>query len=194
MISRSGESDRRKSKNSSVRQRRRVHLPSLQTVPLRERDQAPKDHSIYTHAKWSSRTDQSDVPRESNNNAPALWTEAGILGRSIVNGCIFDKSFVIQSNQARSATCTVVWEGTNLRKTSHIRMRGLCIHPTGEKNQAFTPCNEMHISRLRNRWGIRVQTMGPREPEIDPKQQRSLQWKLSFLLEAIENSGRKGFL
>ena len=35
-------------------------------------------------------------------------------------------------------------------------MRSLRIHPTGEKDQVGTPCNEMHISRLWNRWGIRL--------------------------------------
>ena len=194
MASRSGEPDRTKSENSLVRQGKRIHLLSLQTLPLYKRDQEPNDRSIYTHEKWSSRLDQPDEPRESNNNVPTLWTEARIKGRSIANGCIFDQSFSVQSNQAWSATSIVVRKGTNLQKTSHIWMQGLCVHPTGEKNQAFTPCNKMHISRLRNQWGIRVLNMGSRQPEIDLQQGRSLQWRLYSLSEPVENSGQKGFL
>ena len=37
-----------------------------------------------------------------------------------------------------------------------LRMRSLHIHPTGEKDQIGTPCNEMHISWLWNRWGILI--------------------------------------
>ena len=79
---------------------------------LSEKGIWPKDHPIHTHTEWSSGTDQPNDPRERNGNALALQTEAGILGRRIVDGHIFDKSFVVESNQARSAASTMVKEGT----------------------------------------------------------------------------------
>ena len=62
------------------------------------------------------------------------------------------------------------------------------------KGQIGTPCNKVHISRLWNQWGIRLQTMGPGESEINPKQWRTLQWRLHSLLEPAENNGKKCLL
>ena len=59
--------------------------------------------------------DQPDDSRESDGNAPTVRTEAGILGGGTVDGRISDKSFVVKSNQARSAASTMVREGTSLR-------------------------------------------------------------------------------
>ena len=58
---------------------------------------------------------QLDDPREGGGNAPTLRTKVGILGRSIADGRIFDKSFVVESNQAQSVTGTMVRKGTSLR-------------------------------------------------------------------------------
>ena len=101
---------------------RRIHLPSLQTVPVQKRDPASKDCSLHTHAEWSGRMDQPDDPGKG---------EAGILGRNIVDRNISDQSVAIESNQARSTASTMVREGTDLRQTSYIQMWSLRIHPTG---------------------------------------------------------------
>ena len=112
--SRSGEPNNTPSEDTHVRQRRRIHLLSLQIVPLRKRNPAPKDRSLHTYAKWSGKTDEPDDPREGDCNALALQIKAGILGRSIVDGSVPDKSITVESNQARSATSTMVRKRTDL--------------------------------------------------------------------------------
>ena len=52
---------------------------------------------------------------ESKDNALVGHIKVGVLGRSTVDGYISDKSFVVESNQARSAASTMVREGTGLR-------------------------------------------------------------------------------
>ena len=111
MVSRSRERLGTQSEHTPVRQWRAIHLSSLQTVPVRQRDPTSKDRSLHTHAKWFGRTDQPHDPGVGDGNTLALRAEAGIMGRSIANGSMLDQSIA----SAQSASSTMVREETNLR-------------------------------------------------------------------------------
>ena len=133
--------------------------PSINTCPTR--DPAPKDHSLYAHAKRRGRTDQLNDLRESDGNAPVIQSEAGILGRNIAYGSIPNQFVIVKSNTARSAAGIMVRQTVELRQAPYIRMRSLCIHPQGEEDQVGTPCKKMHTSQLCNQWGFRLSPIGP---------------------------------
>ena len=86
----------------------------VQTKPIQKRNPAPKYRSLHTQAKWSGKKDQPYDPREGVGNALALRTKVGILNRSVANVSIFDQSFTIERNKARSTAITMVRDGTNL--------------------------------------------------------------------------------
>ena len=64
-----------------------------------KRDLASKDYSLHTHAEWSGRTDQPNDLGESDDNAPTLWTKAGILGWSIAEGSKCPRHFGQEKNR-----------------------------------------------------------------------------------------------
>ena len=86
---------RPQSEDVMVGQRRTMHLYSLHKVPIRKRDQTSTDHSLHPNAERCIRTNELDDPRKSDGNAPTIKTQAEILGRSIANGNILEKSIVV---------------------------------------------------------------------------------------------------
>ena len=69
-------------------------------IGAKERDPASTKNSLHPDAKWCNRKYDSKDPRESDHNALASSTKGRILGQSIVDGCIFDKSFAVKCNKA----------------------------------------------------------------------------------------------
>ena len=114
------------SEDTLIRQWRRIHLQSLQTVPLCQRDPAPKDRSLNTHAEWSGRLDQPNDPGEGDDNVPASRTKARVLSRSVVNGIILIN--LSPSKEMRLEVPHALWSGNNRHMAGSVYLDAKPIH------------------------------------------------------------------